>query len=292
MIKPSVMLFAEDHSAWPAVTQPPDAGGLGFDATWYAGFYHHLIGDAGGGASYAKLIATAGAGGDGPLAMGTFAGALLASADRHVVYHESHDEAGNSNDRRSNRTIVAALNGAPLDDANRPFAEARARVAFALSALSAATPLFFMGEEVGAAEPYRHDDFLLHKEDLAGLRRGAGRHLFRFYQDLIALRKRERALRTRAIRIVHVHDDNRVIAFERGLGAGRMLVVASLNNRPFDAGYRIDGVEDGPWREVLNSDSHLYGGRDVGNGGATLQAGGGVLDVVLPARGVIVLQRA
>ena len=292
MIKPGVMLMAEDHSGWAAVTQAPDAGGLGFDAIWYTAFYHHLVGDAGGGASYAKLLATAGTGGDGPLAMSLFAGALAATADRKIVYHESHDEAGNSNDRRSNRTMVAALNGAAVDYGNRPYAEARSRVAFGLSVLSAATPLFFMGEEIGATKPYRHDDFLQFKEDLLGDRHGQGRFLFRFYQDVIALRKRERALRSRSIRIVHTDDQNRLLAFKRGQGADRVLVVASLHNQGFAGGYVVPGIEDGPWREVFNSDSHHYGGKDVGNGGTTVIASGGVLNVVVPANGLVVLQRA
>ena len=45
MIDPDVMLTAEDHSGWDKVTQATEIGGLGFDKTWYADFYHHLIGD-------------------------------------------------------------------------------------------------------------------------------------------------------------------------------------------------------------------------------------------------------
>ena len=32
MIRPTVMLIAEDHTGWDAVTKPPAQGGLGFDA--------------------------------------------------------------------------------------------------------------------------------------------------------------------------------------------------------------------------------------------------------------------
>ncbi len=45
LIKPTVMLMAEDHSEWEMVTVSSEEGGLGFDAAWYAEFYHHLIGD-------------------------------------------------------------------------------------------------------------------------------------------------------------------------------------------------------------------------------------------------------
>ena len=46
------------------------------------------------------------------------------------------------------------------------------RVAFGLSLLSAGTPMFFMGEEVGAQKPYRFNDFLANREDIKGDRAG------------------------------------------------------------------------------------------------------------------------
>ena len=39
-------VIAEDHTGWDAVTRLPNAGGLGFDVTWHAEFYHGLIGDS------------------------------------------------------------------------------------------------------------------------------------------------------------------------------------------------------------------------------------------------------
>ena len=39
LARPTVILVAEDHSGWPAVTQSSDAGGLGFDAAWFAEYY-------------------------------------------------------------------------------------------------------------------------------------------------------------------------------------------------------------------------------------------------------------
>ncbi|MFL6047190.1 MAG: hypothetical protein ACJ72M_19045 [Propionibacteriaceae bacterium] len=53
------------------------------------------------------------------------------------------------------------------------------------------------------------------REDLAGERAGAGARMFRFYQDLIRMRRVNRALRSRQIDIVHASNSNRVIAFTR-----------------------------------------------------------------------------
>jgi len=300
MLRPNVMLIAEDHSDWDQVTESPDNGGLGFDATWYASFYHHLIGDARQGADYAKLIPTAGYGTDQPLAMNYFAGALGASGDKKVVYHESHDEAGNSyyedagNRVESRRTIVAAVDSAPLTGDTRRYGEARSRFACGMSMLSAGTPMFLMGEEIGAQKPFRYIDFLQNREDLFGERQTNGQRLFRFYQDIIQLRRSHSGLRSHSIDIINVHNANRVIAFRRWDETEEVLVVASLNNHPFGSGYTLETsrLGDGQWREIFNSDAQIYGGDNVGNFGAIILSLNGHIHVVIPANGFVVLQKA
>lgn len=293
MVRPSVMLIAEDHTGWDAVTRPPDAGGLGFDATWFAGFYHALVGDADAAGGAARLLREAGQGDDRPLAMGRFAGELSASRLARVVYHESHDEAGNA--AGSLRTAKAAVGDAPLVGDTRRYAEARARVAAGLSLLSAGTPMFFMGEEVVAQNRYLYDNILQSREDYVGERWGSGAGMFRFYEELIALRRAHPAVRSREIDVIHAWDATRVIAFTRREAQDELLVVASLNNQAFADGYvlRTDAgrLPAGGWREIFNSDSAAYGGSDVGNYGASLPADAGRLELRLPANGFIVLQR-
>jgi 1,4-alpha-glucan branching enzyme len=219
--------------------------------------------------------------------MSAFAGALAASADRTVVYVESHDEAGNSTDSR--RTILAAVNGAPLVGETRRVAEARTRWAAGMNLLAPATPMFLMGEEVGASQPYTYNRFAENKEDLEGLRAGSGAGLFRFNRELIRLRLAEPDLRSRAIEIVHVNDAGRVLVFRRG----DFLVVASLADSAYDdPDYRIEhpSLAGAGWQEVFNSDARAYGGDDVGNGGRTLWPSGDALGVVIPARGFVVLR--
>jgi len=237
LIKPSAMLIAEDHSGWEAVTQLPDAGGLGFGATWFAYFYHNLIGDSDMAGGRARLIKSAGTMLDGSLDIEQFAQALFDSKFNKIVYHESHDEAGNAGGTQ--RTMVCAVNGAPLVGVTRDFAAARCRVAFGLSLLSAGTPMFFMGEEIGAQKPYRFDTFINNREDLAGERAGNGAKLFRFYQDVIRLSRRHAAARSQEIDIIHALGSNRVIAFTRSAGSDKLLLVASLRNQPFLDGYVI-----------------------------------------------------
>lgn len=289
LLRPSVMLVAEDHTGWEAVTAPLDQGGLGFDAAWYVDFHHQLVGPRAAGPQWAALLAEAAWGDDRPLGLDRFDGALQAAAGRKVVYHASHDEAGNS--PGSARTIVAAVNGAPLVGATRAAAEARSRLVFGLALLSPGTPMFLMGEEVGAANPYRFEGWLDAREDLAGLRLGLGQGMFRCYQDLVRLRLDRPALRSRSVVTVHRHEANRVIAFLRG--DAEVLVVASFANRPFAGGYvlRSDAIPDGVWTEAFDSDAAAYGGAGVGNGAAALWSAGGRIEVVVPACGLVVLER-
>ena len=290
LIKPNLFLCAEDYSGWSALTDPSLAGnGLGFDATWFADFHHNLVEFEGG--PQAQLLKTAGYGDDRPLAMTSFAGALAAGASAKVVYNESHDDVGNRDG--SARTIVTAVNDAPLVGATRVWAEARVRFVAAMTLLSAGTPMFFMGEEVGAAKPYRYNDFLDNREDILAMATNSGEMLFAFYCALVRLSVQHGAFRSRNIEVPVTHDANRVVAFHRWDEADEFLVVGSLSNTPFGSGYWLssDRLRNGSWKEIFNSDRVEYGGEDVGNGMAPLQPAGDALNVVLPACAVVVLQR-
>ena len=72
--------------------------------------------------------------------------------------------------------------------------------------------------------------------------------------------------------------------------------MASLNNHAFENGYRIrtdpGRLPSGLWRETFNSDSAIYGGANFGNLGAAIPANNGQLELVIPANGLVVLQRS
>ncbi|MCL4503311.1 MAG: alpha-amylase family glycosyl hydrolase [Deltaproteobacteria bacterium] len=298
LVKPNIFLIAEDHSGWAAVTQPVHQGGLGFDATWYADFYHDLIGDAQNDPIRARLLKMAGYGDNRPLALARFAAAPANSAYGKITYHESHDEAGNSYHEEegqrvySARTIMVAVNDAPLVGETRRYAEARVHFAAGMTLLGPGIPMFFMGEEVGASRPYRYADFLNAREDYPALRRGAGANLFRFYQDLIRLRLSRLVLRSHNIDIIYTHDANRVLAFRRWEESEELLIVASLNNTSFIDGYGIQNPRliDGQWREIFNSDAAAYGGSGLANQGL-IPSASGEFTVRMPANSVLVFQR-
>ncbi|HEY8034846.1 MAG TPA: alpha-amylase family glycosyl hydrolase [Methylobacter sp.] len=293
MIKPTVMLIAEDHTEWDAVTKSPAQGGLGFNARWETAFYHNLIGDSDMAGNKARLLKLAGYGDSELLKMDWFSGALYNSRNNQVVFHESHDEAGNAGGTA--RTMVTAVNGAAISDGTRPWAEARSRLCFGFSLLSAGIPMFFMGEEIGAQKRYTFDNFKENREDILGERNGNGKALFRFYQDLITLSRRLRSIRSHNIDILHVSNSNRVLAFKRWSGDEEVIIAASLNNTAFTNGYVIEkdlpGIPNARWKEIFNSDAPIYGGRNIGNYGASLWSDQGRLNVQIPANGFVVFAK-
>ncbi len=238
-----------------------------------------------------RLLKRAGLGGNEPLGMDTFSGAIYRTRNNQIVFHESHDEAGNSGGTA--RTIVTAINSAPLVGATRAVAEARCRVCFGLSLLSAGTPMFFMGEEIGAQNAYKYDNILQSREDILTERFGNGKKVFRFYQDLITLSRRLRSIRSHNIDILYQSNVDRVIAFKRWSGGEEVIILASFNNAAFGNGYAIekDGVAipDAGWKEVFNSDAAIYGGENVGNFGATIPSRQHRLNAVIPANAFVVL---
>jgi 1,4-alpha-glucan branching enzyme len=77
----------------------------------------------------------------------------------------------------------------------------------------------------------------------------------RFTRELIGLRWQYPGLRGQGFRVVHAHDDNRVLAFHRwveGAGDDVMVVVHLSTYNRYE--YRIGFPGGGGWREIFNSD--------------------------------------
>ncbi len=157
-----------------------------------------------------------------------------------------------------------------------------------MTLLSAGTPMFLMGEEIGAVKDFTYDGFLENREDLLGERTGKGKHLFRFYSDLIRLRRRHHALTTTNIEIRHIHNAERVLAFQRWSGPEHYMVISTLSDFGYPDGYTVSVPDDarGSYREIFSSDAKIYGGLQRRGNPATE----GELTVKLPARGFVVLR--
>jgi 1,4-alpha-glucan branching enzyme len=89
----------------------------------------------------------------------------------------------------------------------------------------------------------------------------------RFTQDLIRLRRNQPAIRSTSIRVFHVDNDHRILAFHRwleGEGQGHdIVVVASLNDQAF-------------YSEAIRSDRVVIVPTDPGARPESRQSDGGV----------------
>ena len=169
---------------------------------------------------------------------------------------ENHDLVDVNHDDKQPR--IARL--ADPSDARSWYARSRARVANALLLTAPGVPLLFMGQEF-LEDKYWTDwqgrpELLLWWAGQAGADRHMADH-HRFMRELIALRRRLPALRADGLNVFHVHNRNRILAFQRWVpGAGHdVVVVVSLSESTFyDRSYELGFPAPGYWREVFNSD--------------------------------------
>ena len=161
-------------------------------------------------------------------------------------------------------------------------------------------PLLFMGQEFLEDKNWSDSDknLLIYWEGLES-DQSMQDHL-RFYRELIALRRHQPALRGEAINVFHVHDANRVIAFQRWIvGVGRDIVVAASLNESTYWSYALGFPGPGRWLEVFNSDVYDNWVNPIvaGNGGG-VDANGPPMhglpcsaSIVIPANGFVVFAR-
>jgi 1,4-alpha-glucan branching enzyme len=159
--------------------------------------------------------------------------------------------------------------------------------------------MIFMGQEFLEDKQWSDDPTSTNLINWDGVVSGdvAMSDFLHFFKDLIALRLGQPALTSDSVRVFHVHDQNRVIAFHRwveDVGCD-IVVVASLCEQTYYE-YAIGFPRSGAWREIFNSD--VYDGwvnpSVAGNGGA-VHAGGVSMHgfdtscgIVIPANGIVV----
>jgi 1,4-alpha-glucan branching enzyme len=242
------MTIAEESTAWPGVSRPISEGGLGFSYKWNMGWMHDTL-------RYME---------EDPVHRSyhhndmTF-GLLYAFAENFVL-PLSHDEVV-----YGKRSLIGKM---PGDNWQR-FANLRAYYGFMWG--HPGKKLLFMGGEIAQEWEWSHD----HEIDWAALGDPMRLGMQRLVRDLNRTYAGEPALHQRdtvstGFRWV-VGDDrqNSVFAFLRygDDAAPPVLVVSNMTPVP-RPGYRIGVPRPGVWRELVNTDSALYGGSDVGNGGA------------------------
>ena len=263
---PGAVLIAEESTAWPGVTRPPREGGLGFDFKWNMGWMNDTL-------RYFARDPVHRAHHHDEITFGLW----YAWSERFVL-PLSHDEVVHGKG--------SLLSKMPGDDWQR-FANLRALLA--LTWTHPGKKLLFMGGELAQPWEWHHDGSV--PWHLRGDPRHAGVELL--VTDLNRLYRARPALHAADCRAEgfswSVVEDRAqsVFAWLRRGGGDELLVALNLTPVP-RRGYAIPVPRDGFWREILNTDSALYGGSNLGNAdGAT--AVGGRLVLTLPPLAALVL---
>jgi 1,4-alpha-glucan branching enzyme len=254
---PGVVTIAEESTAWPKVSRPPEAGGLGFDFKWDMGWMHDTL----------RYLAR------DPIHRGHHQADLtfrsLYAFTENFVLSLSHDEVVHGK---------GSLRRKMPGDEWQQFAQLRLLYAY-MVALPGKT-LNFMGSEFGQDQEWNHETSL----DWHLLEQERPRQLMHCVGDLNQLQREEPALHRvdfdpAGFEWIDASDrDHAVISFLRRCGGDRM-VAALFNFTPVPRhNYRIGVPRPGTWNERFNTDAPVYGGAGHGNLG-------GLDTVPVPAHG-------
>lgn len=288
--KPGVLDKAEYWNVNPYIVKPVPEG-AGFDTSLTDGLR----------ISIRDVIGNASQPDERPLNMGGLADNLWPKGFyehwQFVQGPENHDIVHQGREQR-----IARL-GDPANPRSW-FGRSRARVATGISLTAPGIPMLFMGQEFLEDKQWSdnlaiHKSLLLHWDGLANGDKQMLDHV-RFTSDLIHLRLRYPALRGQGFRVIHTHDQNRVMAFHRwveGEGKDIVVVIHLANFNRF--GYRIGFPGEGIWKEVFNSDvyENWVNPNVKGNGGSIkavpepMHGYNYSAELVLPAISILIFAR-
>ena len=164
------------------------------------------------------------------------------------------------------------LNKMPGDEWQQ-FANARAFLAYMWA--HPGKKLLFMGQEIGQREEWNHDSGIrweLLEFDLHRKLQALVRELNRLYRANPALYQVD--FHYSGFEWVDFHDgENSIIAFLRRAEDPKDFILFCCNFTPVPRkGYEFGVPEEGFYQEILNTDSELFGGTNLGNGGWSRRA--------------------
>jgi 1,4-alpha-glucan branching enzyme len=244
---PGTLMIAEESTAWPGVSRPVYVGGLGFGFKWDMGWMHDTL-------NYFSLDPIHRRFHHRDLTFG-----LMYAWSENFVLPLSHDEVV-----YGKRSLLDKMPG----DRWRKFANLRALYAYMWA--RSGKKLLFMGGEFGQWREWNHDGSLdwdlLAEPDHCGLQ-SLIRDLNRIYRAEPALWEAD--TEAGGFQWIDANNaDENVIAFMRIAPSSGRRIVCLCNFSPVvRESYRIGVPAGGNYRELLNSDSAIYGGSNVGNAG-------------------------
>ena len=247
---PGILVIAEESTAWPGVSSPVEAGGLGFGFKWNMGFMHDTL-------MYAALNPVHRAHHHDDITFG-----LHYAFTENFVLPLSHDEVVHGKG-----TLLSKMSG----DTWQKFATLRAYYAFMWG--YPGKKLLFMGQEFAPWDEWSEeralDWHLLQSPAHAGVKRLIA-DLNRIYQTLPALHARD--CESKGFEWLIADDsENSVFAWLRMSGSTHPAIAVVTNFTPVPReDYQLPLPLAGRWLEIVNTDALCYGGSGQGNLGAAL----------------------
>lgn len=235
--------IAEESTAFPAVSRPTYAGGLGFHFKWNMGWMHDTL-------QYMSREPVHRRFHHGEMTFG-----LVYAFHENFILPLSHDEVVHGK---------GSLLGKMPGDRWQKFANLRAYYGFMWG--HPGKKLLFMGGEFAQEAEWNHDQSL--DWHLLGDDHHAGTQ--RLVRDLNRLYRSSPALYTRDFSgdgfewIRHDAADESLLSFVRRGRDGQLMLVVSNFTPVVRHAYRVGVPAAGRWVERLNTDSGYYGGSNVG----------------------------
>lgn len=252
---PGAITIAEESTAFPGVSAPTSAGGLGFHYKWNMGWMNDTL----------RYVATDPVHRRWHHDLMTFG--LVYAWSENFVLPISHDEVVHGKG-----SMLGKMPGDPW----QRFATLRAYYGFMWG--HPGKKLLFMGQEFAQSHEWDHRAPLSWNELADPRHEGVQRligDLNRLYRDRPALHRLD--CHAEGFEWLVVDDrEQSVYAWARRDGhGGIVLVICNFTPLPRH-GYCLRLPPDSPaaWREALNTDSRHYGGADLGNRGGVLHADG------------------
>jgi len=244
---PGAFTVAEESTAFPGVSKPVYLNGLGFTMKWNMGWMHDMLAYFRNDPIHRKYHHN------------NITFSLLYAFNENFVLPVSHDEVAHGKG--------SLLNKMPGDEW-RQFANVRALLAYMWS--HPGKKLLFMGQEIGQREEWNHQvgvrwellEFEVHRKLQA-----LARELNRLYRAHPALYQVD--FHYTGFEWVDFHDwEHSIIAFLRRGEDPADFLLFCCNFTPVPRhGYEFGVPEEGFYEEILNTDSELFGGTNLGNGG-------------------------
>ncbi len=245
---PGTITIAEESTAWPQVSRPVDAGGLGFGYKWNMGWMHDTL-------SYMSRDPVHRSHHHSDLTFG-----LLYAFSENFILPLSHDEVVHGKG-----SLLSKMPG----DRWQKFANLRAYLGFMWT--HPGKKLLFMGGEFAQEREWDHDQSL----DWHLLANSSHRGVHALVRDLNRLYRSSPALHRfdcepSGFEWIDAGDASQsILSFIRRGEAEEPPVAVVCNFTPVVRhGFRLGVPKQGRWIEKLNTDSGVYGGSNVGNLGS------------------------